>query len=69
MKRNDESTIENIQNHWESRERGSCTTSMQRVDSNLLYKKIKSSFVYQNIFLIFVKKHIYDTKNRSEHNR
>jgi hypothetical protein len=41
MKRNDETTIEKISTHWESREKGSRDISVQRVDSNLLYKKIK----------------------------
>jgi hypothetical protein len=43
MKRNDETTIEKISTHWESREKGSRDISVQRVDSNLLYKKNKAT--------------------------
>ena len=46
MKRNDETTIENISKPLGKPGKGFVHTSTHRVDSNLLYKKIKSSFVH-----------------------
>ena len=42
-RKNNESTIKDIQTNWESREKGSHAISAQRVDSNLLSIQIERS--------------------------